>query len=269
MNNLLTLNQVSIYDPHSEKKRVDNLSFSLKQGRTLAIVGESGSGKSLISKAIVGLLPSTLALSGEIFFDEKPLHLYSEQQRRALLGTSLGMIVQNGMSAFDPLIKIGKQVSQTLIYHFSYTKLQAFNATKQALDEVFEHQSLMIMQAFPHQLSGGQLQRVMIAMALALSPRLLIADEPTTALDAPLRREILQLLQRITISKNTTLIFISHDLGLVSQIADDILVMKEGKLIEFGDKNSVLDTPKQAYTRYLIEARAKLSQRFAQVLYAR
>ena len=179
------------------------------------------------------------------------------------------MIVQNGMSAFDPLIKIGKQVSQTLIYHFSYTKLQAFNATKQALDEVFEHQSLMIMQAFPHQLSGGQLQRVMIAMALALSPRLLIADEPTTALDAPLRREILQLLQRITISKNTTLIFISHDLGLVSQIADDILVMKEGKLIEFGDKNSVLDTPKQAYTRYLIEARAKLSQRFAQVLYAR
>ncbi|MEN3523613.1 ATP-binding cassette domain-containing protein [Proteus mirabilis] len=155
MNNLLTLNQVSIYDPHSEKKRVDNLSFSLKQGRTLAIVGESGSGKSLISKAIIGLLPSTLALSGEIFFDEKPLHLYSEQQRRALLGTSLGMIVQNGMSAFDPLIKIGKQVSQTLIYHFSYTKLQAFNAAKQALDEVFEHQSLMIMQAFPHQLSGG------------------------------------------------------------------------------------------------------------------
>lgn len=269
MNNLLTLNQVSIYDTRNEKKRIDNLSFTLKQGRTLAIVGESGCGKSLISKAIVGLLPSTLTLSGEIFFDEKPLHLYSEQQRRALLGTSLGMIVQNGMSAFDPLIKIGKQVSQTLIYHFSYTKLQAFNATKQALDEVFEHQSLMIMQAFPHQLSGGQLQRVMIAMALALSPRLLIADEPTTALDAPLRREILQLLQRITMSKKTTLIFISHDLGLVSQIADDILVMKDGQLIEFGDKNSVLDTPKQAYTRYLIEARAKLSQRFAQVLYAR
>ncbi|NBM78247.1 ATP-binding cassette domain-containing protein [Proteus sp. G2659] len=266
MNNLLTLEHVSITHQESGKKLIDDVSFSIKQGRTFAIIGESGSGKSLMSKAIMGLLPEQLVVSGEILFEGKKISDEAFSQRRALLGTSLGLIVQNGMSAFDPLMKIGKQISQTLIYHFSYTKKQALEETQLALFHVFPHQFQSIMQAFPHQLSGGQLQRVMIAIALALSPKLLIADEPTTALDAPLRREILKLLQHVVTTHHSTLIFISHDLGLVNEIADDIVVMQEGKMVECGDKATVLTSPTQEYTRYLINARRQLSLRFEQLI---
>ncbi|WP_193015905.1 ABC transporter ATP-binding protein [Proteus sp. FME41] len=266
MNNLLTLEHVSIFHKESGKVLVEDISFSITQGRTLAIVGESGSGKSLISKAIMGLLPEQLAMSGEILFEGKKISHEALSQRRALLGTSLGVIVQNGMSAFDPLMKIGKQFCQTLIYHFTYTKKQAIEETQRALSQVFPNQFQSVMQSFPHQLSGGQLQRVMIAIALALSPKLLIADEPTTALDAPLRREILKLLQYVVTTHHSTLIFISHDLGLVNEIADDIVVMQGGKRVEFGDKITVLTSPMQEYTRYLINARKQLSLRFEQLI---
>ncbi|HCN44103.1 ABC transporter ATP-binding protein [Proteus vulgaris] len=266
MNNLLTLEHVSIYHKESGKTLIEDISFSIQQGRTLAIVGESGSGKSVISKAIMGLLPESLAMSGRIFFEGQKISDEIHFQHRALLGTSLGVIVQNGMSAFDPLMKIGKQMSQTLIYHFSYTKKQALEETQLALSHVFPTQFQSIMQAFPHQLSGGQLQRVMIAIALALSPKLLIADEPTTALDAPLRRDILKLLQYVVTTRHSTLMFISHDLGLVNEIADDIVVMQEGRMVEYGEKISVLTSPTQAYTRYLINARKQLSLRFAQLI---
>lgn len=266
MNNLLTLERVSIFHQESEKKLINDISFSVKQGRTLAIVGESGSGKSLISKAIMGLLPEQLAISGDIFFEDQPISDKNTFQRRGLLGTSLGVIVQNGMSAFDPLMKIGKQFCQTLIYHFSYSKKQAVEEAQSALSHVFPNQFQFIMHAFPHQLSGGQLQRVMIAIALALSPKLLIADEPTTALDAPLRQNILKLLQHVVEAHHSTLIFISHDLGLVNEIADDILVMQRGKMVEYGDKITVLTHPTQEYTRYLIKARQQLSLRFKQLV---
>lgn len=266
MNNLLTLERVSITHQESGKKLVDDISFSIKQGRTLAIVGESGSGKSLISKAIMGLLPEQLAMSGEIFLNGKKIGHETLSQRRALLGTSLGVIVQNGMSAFDPLMRIGKQFCQTLIYHFSYSKKRAIEETELALSHVFPDQFQSVMQKFPHQLSGGQLQRVMIAIALALSPKLLIADEPTTALDAPLRQDILKLLQHIVTTHHSTLIFISHDLGIVNKIADDILVMQKGKMVECGEKTTVLSHPTQEYTRYLIKARQQLSLRFEQLI---
>lgn len=265
MNNLLTLNSISVTLKNSEKRLIEEVSFSVYQGRTLAIVGESGSGKSLISKVIMGLLPETLQFSGEICFEGKPIEHQSSLERRALLGTSLGVIVQNGMSAFDPLMTISKQFSQTLIYHFSLNKKQAIEQVSSALSHVFPTQYQTIMCAYPHQLSGGQLQRVMIAIALALSPKLLIADEPTTALDAPLRREILQLLQKVIEIQKSTLIFISHDLGLVNEIADDILVMREGRVVEYGEKAQVLNYPAQDYTRYLIEARTRLSTRFKQL----
>lgn len=266
MNNLLTLKHVSITHQESGKKLIDDISFSIKQGRTLAIVGESGSGKSLVSKAIMGLLPEQLVMSGEIFLNGKTISHEPFSQRRALLGTSLGVIVQNGMSAFDPLMRIGKQFCQTLIYHFAYSKKQAIEETELALSHVFPHQFQSIMQAFPHQLSGGQLQRVMIAIALALSPTLLIADEPTTALDAPLRQDILKLLQHVVRVHHSTLIFISHDLGIVNEIADDILVMQKGRMVECGEKISVLSYPTQEYTRYLIHARRQLSLRFEQLI---
>lgn len=266
MNNLLTLNQVSVKHKNTNKWLIEEISFSVNQGRTLAIVGESGSGKSLISKAIMGLLPEPLLVSGDIFFKGQSICRQTPFQRRALLGTAFGVIVQNGMSAFDPLMLIGKQICQTLVYHFSYSKKQAITEAHTALSYVFPTQYQRIMQAYPHQLSGGQLQRVMIAIAFALSPQLLIADEPTTALDAPLRGEILQLLQQVVAEKKSTLIFISHDLGLVNQIADDILVMKEGKMVEYGEKEKILNNPTQDYTRYLINARARLSQRFEQLM---
>lgn len=266
MNKLLTLNSISVIHKNSEKKLIEDISFSVNQGRTLAIVGESGCGKSLLSKVIMGLLPETLQLSGEIYLEKKPIEHQSLSQRRALLGTTLGVIVQNGMSAFDPLMTIGKQFSQTLIYHFSLNKKQAEAQTRDVLSHIFPTQYQTVMRAYPNQLSGGQLQRVMIAIALALSPKLLIADEPTTALDAPLRRDILQLLQQVIESQKSTLIFISHDLGLVNEIADDILVMKKGRVVEYGEKNQVLNYPTQDYTRYLIDARTRLSIRFNQLI---
>lgn len=265
MNTLLTLNAISVKHKSSEKKLIEDISFSVYQGRTLAIVGESGSGKSLLSKVIMGLLPETLQYSGEICFEGKSLEPPPLLQHRALLGTSLGVIVQNGMSAFDPLMTIGKQFSQTLSYHFSLNKKQVEEQVNIALSHVFPMQYQNIIRAYPHQLSGGQLQRVMIAFALVLSPKLLIADEPTTALDASLRRDILQLLQQVIAFQKSTLIFISHDLGLVNEIADDILVMKEGRMVEYGEKSQVLNYPTQDYTRYLIDARTRLSERFQQL----
>lgn len=245
---------------------IEDISFSIKQGRTFAIVGESGSGKSLISKAIMGLLPESLMMTGDVFFEGELISNKNAFERRGLLGTSLGVIVQNGMSAFDPLMKIGKQFCQTLIYHFAYSKKQAEEVAQSALSHVFPHQMHAIMRAFPHQLSGGQLQRVMIAIALALSPKLFIADEPTTALDAPLRRDILTLLQEVITIRHATLIFISHDLGLVNEIADDILVMQKGKMVKYGERTAILNHPTQEYTRYLVNARQQLSLRFNQLM---
>lgn len=265
MTSILTLNSISLHHKENHEILVHDLSLDIQKGRTLAIVGESGSGKSLISKAIMGLLPSSVTLTGDIYFEDNLISQYKATERRHLLGTELGLIVQNGMSAFDPLMRIGKQFVETLIYHFSLTKQQAKEKAFHALSHFFPRDISSIMQAFPHQLSGGQLQRVMIAITFALSPKLLIADEPTTALDAPLRREIIQSFQQIVATQHSTLIFISHDLALVSEIADDILVLEKGHLVEYGDKESVLLSPKENYTRYLIETSAKLSARFKQL----
>ena len=152
MNKLLTLNSISVIHKNSEKKLIEDISFSVNQGRTLAIVGESGCGKSLLSKVIMGLLPETLQLSGEVYLEKKPIEHQSLSQRRALLGTTLGVIVQNGMSAFDPLMTIGKQFSQTLIYHFSLNKKQAEAQTRDVLSHIFPTQYQTVMRAYPNQL---------------------------------------------------------------------------------------------------------------------
>ena len=243
-------------------KVVENVSFNLNQGEILGIVGESGSGKSLTSLAIMNLLPKNAITTGEILFNvnEETYNLLSKNYRK-LKGKNIGMIFQEPMTSLNPSMTCGKQVIENLLLHKKITKKEA----KQKVLELFEEVELpnpsRIYKAYPHELSGGQKQRVMIALALICEPQLLIADEPTTALDVTVQQSILRLLKKLQQEYKMSIIFISHDLGVISQISDKVMVMFRGKVVETGTAKDIFFSPKENYTRGLIECRPKLNER--------
>lgn len=253
---LLTINNLSI--SFDEKPVLNKVSFQLGKGEILGIVGESGSGKSLTSLAIMGLLPKKAHVSGEIFFQGKEI---LSTDTTALRGSQMGMIFQEPMSSLNPSIKCGKQVLENLILH---EKISLELAQKKVLDlfeEVELPQPKRIFNAYPHELSGGQKQRVMIAMALVCKPQLLIADEPTTALDVTVQKSILELLQKLQKNYAMSIVFISHDLGVIAQLCNRVLVMYRGNVVEVGDAKQVFNHPKKPYTQGLIACRPKLGVR--------
>lgn len=253
---LLTINNLSI--SFDEKPVLNKVSFQLGKGEILGIVGESGSGKSLTSLAIMGLLPKKAHVSGEIFFQGKEI---LSTDTTALRGSQMGMIFQEPMTSLNPSIKCGKQVLENLILH---EKISLELAQKKVLDlfeEVELPQPKRIFNAYPHELSGGQKQRVMIAMALVCKPQLLIADEPTTALDVTVQKSILELLQKLQKNYAMSIVFISHDLGVIAQLCNRVLVMYRGNVVEVGDAKQVFNHPKKPYTQGLIACRPKLGVR--------
>ena len=246
----LTVEHLCI-ETHSGHVLVDDLNFQLVAGKTLAIVGESGSGKSMSSLAILGLLPQTLRVQGKISLYQQSILDLDEVQKRQIRGQKIAMIFQEPMTALNPLHRVEKIIGETLLLQ-GWSKQKVRNRIIELLHDVGIPLPEEKLQRYPHELSGGQRQRVMIAMALALEPDILIADEPTTALDVTLQAQILDLLQRLQQKQNMSMILISHDLNLVKRYADDVIVMQCGKVIEQGQIEQIFNQPEAEYTRHLL-----------------
>ncbi len=230
---------------------VEDVSFSLEAGEILCIVGESGSGKSVSAGAIMGLLPPALRVAGgRIGFEGNDLLRASPGALRGLRGARLGMIFQEPMTALNPLMRVGDQVAEVMQVH----GVTVGSRVRELLDAVHLPDPARILRSYPHRLSGGQRQRVMIAMALALEPAILIADEPTTALDVTTQMQILRLVREIQSRRGTGVLFITHDFGVVAEVADRVAVMQRGRIVEQGPARQVLDAPQHPYTKALIAA---------------
>ena len=239
------------------------ISYNLYSDEVLGIVGESGSGKSVASLAIMGLLPlkSGVTTLGEVMFNAENLIDCSQKQLESIRGKKIAMIFQEPMSALNPSICCGKQVEEILLQHTNITTKEANKEVVRLFNAVKLPEPKKTYKKYPHEISGGQLQRVMIAMAIACKPEILIADEPTTALDVTVQKEIIALLKTLQKEFKMSVIFISHDLALVSEIADRVLVMYKGAIVEKGDTKSVFKNPQKEYTKALIGARPRLKSR--------
>ena len=238
---------------------VDHISFDIRRGETVALVGESGSGKSVSANSILKLLPYPAAShpSGEIFFNGKDLVKASDEELRHVRGNDITMIFQEPMTSLNPLHTIEQQIGEILELHQDVTGAAARARTLELLDQVGIREAEKRLGAYPHQLSGGQRQRVMIAMALANRPELLIADEPTTALDVTVQAQILELLKSLKDQHGMSMLFITHDLGIVRKIADRVCVMTKGRIVEAGPTAEIFANPQHAYTRHLLAAEPK------------
>ncbi|MDM1311719.1 ABC transporter ATP-binding protein [Acinetobacter indicus] len=246
---VLTVQQLQIQ--HQQQLLVHNLNFELHAGETLALVGESGSGKSVSSLALLGLLPSQLQIQGQALFQGQDLLQLNPVQLRQIRGQRIAMIFQEPMTALNPLHRVEKIIGESLLLQ-GHSKAETRQRVLQLLQDVGIPQPEDKLKRYPHELSGGQRQRVMIAMALALDPDILIADEPTTALDVTLQAQILDLLQSLQRSRKMAMILISHDLNLVRHYADQVIVMNKGQVEEQGPVEQVFHAPQQAYTRELL-----------------
>lgn len=252
---------VQLPDTGDREFAVRKVSFDLNKGETLCVVGESGSGKSVMVKALLGLLPKKLLVSnGEVHFHSTDIRNLPGNEMQSIRGRRIAMIFQEPMSALNPLHTIGRQIEEVLeIHEPQLSKKQRFTKVLEILEAVKLPSPDLIFDSYPHQLSGGQRQRAMIAMALILRPDILIADEPTTALDVTTQAEILRLIKDLQIQEGTGVIFITHDIGVVAEIGDAVLVMNSGSVVERGPVKEVLKVPKDRYTQMLISAVPRLS----------
>ena len=251
-------------DKNTVFEAVKGISFDVPLNRTVALVGESGSGKSVSALAVMGLLPESNTIidpSSKVLFEGNSLFGMTARQRRQLCGSKISMVFQEPMSSLNPVFTVGYQIAEVLRFHKGMTGRQARERTIELLDEVGIPDPLTKVDAFPHQLSGGQQQRVMIAMAIACEPRLLIADEPTTALDVTIQRQIIELIQSLQQRHHMSVLFITHDLQLVSEIADEVIVMRYGDVKEQAPASDVFVHPSHPYTKALLLCRPPINER--------
>jgi peptide/nickel transport system ATP-binding protein len=250
------------------RRLVREASFTLDHGQTLGIVGESGSGKTLTALALIGLLPDGAATSGAIFFEGRDLTKLNEAQMRDLRGDRIAMIFQEPMTALNPLHSIGRQIAEPLILHRGLSKTAAHAEAVRLLERVGLPDPVRRARAYPHELSGGQRQRAMIAMALGCAPRLIIADEPTTALDVTVQAQILDLIADLGARSDMALILVSHDLAVIAQNCERVLVMYGGMAMESGRTEDVLARPAHPYTHALLRARPRIGAKRGERLQA-
>ena len=241
---------------------VRDVSFSLKPGHTLALVGESGSGKSVTGRAILGILETNAHVTqGEIRYDQKDLLQMKEAELVGLRGKGIAMVFQDPLSSLNPLMPIGKQITEVIRLKLGASREAAREKALQLLQEVGIRDGERCFRQYPHQLSGGMRQRVVIAIALAADPEILICDEPTTALDVTIQAQILELLERQKQQRGLSMLFITHDFGVVAQMADDVAVMYAGKIVEYGTVEEIFYDPRHPYTRALLRATPHLHAR--------
>ena len=257
-NNLLVVNNLRVSLKNSSKKKIllNNISFKIPNNKVVAIVGESGSGKSLTALSILRLLSEkTYASSGSILFNKNEIFNLDINDIQKIRGNDIAMIFQEPMSALNPTMAIGKQLIEMCERHLNIASTEIIEKINNLIKKVKLNHIKNLLNKYPHEISGGQKQRIMIAMALLCSPSLLIADEPTTALDVTVQKEIIQLIKKLQKSEKLSVLFISHDLSLVKQIANHIIIMKDGKIIEQGTNNRIFNSPKELYTKALISIR--------------
>lgn len=236
-------------------KAVNGVTFSVEEGRTLGIVGESGSGKSQTAMSILKLFEMNQKIyDGEIFFDGQVISSLAEKDLQKIRGNSISMIFQEPMTSLNPVFTVEKQINEVIMLHQGLNKKEASQKSLEMLESVKIPNAKAVLKQYPHQLSGGMSQRVMIAMALACNPKLLIADEPTTALDVIIQAEILRLMNDLKSKYRTSILFITHDLGVISQMADDVIVMYGGKIVEAGPIISIFEDARHPYTKRLMAA---------------
>lgn len=257
MSALLEVDNLDIFT--GARQLVSGLSFSIGAGERFGLIGESGSGKSLTAMAVTGLLPKAIRAEGAITLDGRPVIGTPERILNTMRGRDVAVVFQEPLTALDPLMKIGRQVAIPLVRRLKREgaptgRAEVDSGVLELLNHVALPQPERIMKAYPHEISGGQRQRVAIAMALACRPKLLIADEPTTALDVTTQAEILKLLDRLVAEFNMALMFISHDLPVVASVVSRVAVMQQGKLVETGDVGAVFSAPAHDYTRSLVAA---------------
>ncbi|MBP5352473.1 MAG: ABC transporter ATP-binding protein, partial [Alphaproteobacteria bacterium] len=257
---LLEVKNLSVFfkrDENTDFQAVKDASFKLEKGEILGVVGESGSGKSVTALSILGLLPYPRAFHGEnseILFENQNLIGMNEKQFQPIRGNKIAFIFQEPMSSLNPLHKIGHQIAESLRLHQHLTAQEVKDKTLELLKIVKIPQPEVKINAYPFELSGGQRQRVMIAMAIANNPQILIADEPTTALDVTIQEQIIDLLLELQKKMGMAIIFISHNLRLVHKIADHIAVMYKGEIVEYGDAEKIFHKPEHSYTKKLISS---------------
>ena len=239
---------------------VDGVSFELEKGKTLGIVGESGCGKSVTALSIMGLIPKPPAriVGGEVLFDGRDLTKLSEGQMQHIRGNEVSMIFQDPMTSLNPTLKIGTQITETILAHRDVSKQDARKRAVELLDEVGIPRAAERLDDYPHRFSGGMRQRVMIAIALSCNPRLLIADEPTTALDVTIQAQILDLLDELRQQHDMAMILITHDMGVVAEVCDDVLIMYAGQIVEKASGFELFDNPEHPYTEALLGALPQL-----------
>lgn len=254
--------ETTFYTDEGVVPAVEDLSFNLDAGETLAIVGESGCGKTVTSLSILRLIswPPGKITNGHIYYKDTDLLTISEKEMRSIRGNDISMIFQEPMTSLNPVFTIGHQIMESLQFHQNMSKEQARQRAIEMLSLVGIHTPEKCINDYPHQLSGGMRQRVMIAMALACNPRILIADEPTTALDVTIQAQILRLMIDLKEKTNTSIILITHDLGIVAQIAQRVMVMYAGESVETADVKSVFKNPLHPYTIGLLESLPKINR---------
>jgi ABC-type dipeptide/oligopeptide/nickel transport system, ATPase component len=263
---ILQVSNLRIWDGITGEVLVPNSSFELKRESCLAIVGESGSGKSLTCRAIMKLNKKTIRQSGDILLNGVGLSQLAEDEMRRRRGKQLYMILQNGMRAFDPTSAIGVHIRDTLVRHYGWNRSEIVEKMKLAMQSVRLQDPVEIMNKYPHQLSGGMLQRVMISLAIVLEPDIIIADEPTSALDTVSKYEVMEQFVKLREKMGCAMIFVSHDLGAVRQLADEVLVMRNGSIVERGTASVLFSEAKHEYTRFLVSSHTELNEHFKRVI---
>ena len=254
--------RLSFFTPAGEVKALNNVSFSMKQGEVLGIVGESGSGKSVTAYSLMGLTayPGKL-IGGELRFNGHEVEKMTEKDFRKMRGEEISIIFQDPMTSLNPVYTIGNQIVEMVRLHTNKNKQEAYARAKELLELVGINEPERRLKQYPHELSGGMRQRVMIAIALACEPKLLIADEPTTALDVTIQAQILELMMELRKKLGMSIIMITHDLGVVASMCEKIAVMYAGKIVEYGTTDEIFYNPKHEYTKGLINSIPKLNQK--------
>lgn len=260
---LLTIKNLSTTDTKTGKLILKDICFELFQNDFLGIVGESGSGKSMLMREILKVNPDWITSQGKIIFNGVEIHPNRVGEMR---GKEITMILQDGMTAFNPLRKMGVQMNQTFRQTLGVNKKEAHKLSLEGLKKLNFQQPAEVINKYPHELSGGMLQRCMIAIALIMKPKVIIADEPTTALDTISQLEVVKEIERFKEQQQMSFILLSHDLGVVQRLAKRVLVMKEGQVVESGTVDQVFNQPQACYTQYLIQTRLHLSEHFRQTL---
>lgn len=254
--------RTTFYTDDAVIKAVDGVSFNVKPGEVVGLVGESGCGKSVVSLSIMKLIyyPPGKIEGGKVYLEDRNLLTFSEKAMRQIRGNDIAMIFQEPMTSLNPVYKIGEQVSETIRLHQGLGREAAWNESARMIELVGIPRPKEVLDNYPHQLSGGMRQRTMIAMALSCNPKLLIADEPTTALDVTIQAQILELMRDLKDRINTSIIFITHDLGVIAEMAQYVVVMYSGKVVEDADVESLYNEPMHPYTVGLIKSKPSLEE---------